>query len=150
MTSTDIASQALALAQRAADDLAIRKTLARLARAQDDRDRDSYKTCFTERVMLKEAVVVPDWQPREVSVDELTEMYFAAVDQVEFGHHMVFNHVIDIDGDEATCLADLFSIRAGSDGGEPTMGGGRYSLRLRRVDDEWLICERSIKLRYRL
>ena len=138
------------LLQRVADELAIRKTVARLARAQDDRDREAYKSCFTDRVMLTEAVIVPDWQPREITVDELADLYFAAATTSGFGHHMVFNQVIDIDGDTATCVADLFSIRGQGDGGRWIMGGGRYALTFRRVGEDWRICERAIRVRYRL
>jgi hypothetical protein len=74
--TTDQDATTRALLQRVADELAIRRTIARLAHAQDDRDRDAYKTCFTDRVMLTEAVIIPDWQPKEVSVDELRPSAF--------------------------------------------------------------------------
>lgn len=141
-----------AMVRRIWDELSIRKTIARLARAQDDLDRDAYKTCFTDRVMLTEAAVVADWTPKEISVDELAEMYFSQIEKLEFGHHLVFNHVIDVDGDEATCLADLFAVSARQDGGDTknSMSGGRYSLKLRRVGEQWLIYERAVTMRYRL
>lgn len=128
-----------------ADELAIRRTLARLSRAQDDKDREAYLTCFTDRVFLRESVVIPDWQPREVSVGELAELYFAEVDKVVFAHHIVTNHIVDVSGDEATCLADLWCVSAPKEGdGRSTGLGGRYDLKLRRVGDEWRISERSI------
>ncbi|WAL68773.1 nuclear transport factor 2 family protein [Amycolatopsis cynarae] len=132
--------------QRVADELAIRRTLARLSRAQDNGDREAYKTCFTGRVLLTKSVVIPDWQPRELPIDELADLYFAQVGKFKFAHHLVSNHVIDIDGDEATCLADLYCVFAEGDGEglRSSSLGGRYDLKLRRVDGEWLISERSI------
>ncbi|WP_186382441.1 nuclear transport factor 2 family protein [Amycolatopsis rhizosphaerae] len=131
--------------RRVADELDIRRTLARLSRAQDDGDREAYKTCFTDRVLLTKSVVIPDWQPRELSVDELADLYFAEVGKLKFAHHLVSNHIIDIDGDEATCLADLYCVFAeDGDGLRSSSLGGRYDLKLRRVDGEWLISERSI------
>ncbi|MTD54636.1 nuclear transport factor 2 family protein [Amycolatopsis pithecellobii] len=134
------------LVQRVADELGIRRTLARLSRAQDTVDREAYKTCFTERVLLAATVVIPDWEPREVSVDELADRYFAEMDKYIFGQHFVTNHIIDVDGDEATCTADLWCVSALRDGADPRVTGlgGRYDLKLRRVGGEWRICERSI------
>lgn len=132
--------------RQAIDELGIRRTLARLSRAQDTVDREAYKTCFTERVMLTATVVIPDWQPREVSVDELSDRYFAEMGKYAFGHHLVTNHIIDVVGDDATCTADLWCVSAPREGDAPraTGLGGRYDLKLRRVGEEWLICERSI------
>lgn len=132
--------------QQVADELAIRRTLARLSRAQDDPDREAYKTCFTDTVLLTESVVIPNWEPREVPVAELAELYFEQVDKYVFGHHIVTNHIIDIDGDNATCLADLWCVwseRDDPDGRSKSLGG-RYDLGLRRVDGQWLISKRSI------
>ena len=55
------------------------------------------------------------------------------------------NHVIDIGGDEATCLADPYGVWAAAAGDQLRSSslGGRYDLKLRRVDGEWLISERS-------
>jgi hypothetical protein len=134
------------LLQKVADELAIRRTLARLSRAQDDEDRPAYKACFTEKVLLTESVVIPDWQPRELPVDELADLYFEQMSKYSFGHHLVTNHVIDVYGDEATCLADLWCVYAERDDPDRRSGslGGRYDLKLRRVGNEWLISERSI------
>ena len=149
---SDQSTRALALVQQVADELAIRRTLSRLAQAQDDRDRDKYKTCFTDKIMLTEAAVIPDWTPQEVSVDQLAELYFAEIDKLDFGHHLVVNHVITIDGDQATCDADLFAVAAQSEGEDrkTSMAGGRYALKLKRVGDEWRIYERAVRMRYRL
>ncbi|MFJ8749965.1 nuclear transport factor 2 family protein [Streptomyces sp. NPDC102441] len=134
------------LLQRVADELAVRRTLARLSRAQDDEDRQAYKTCFTSKVRLTRSVVIPDWQPRELAVDELADLYFEQIGKYTFGHHLVTNHIIDVDGDEATCLADLYCVWAERNDpeGRSSSLGGRYDLKLRRVDGEWLISERSI------
>lgn len=134
------------LLQKVADELGVRRTLARLSRAQDDEDREAYKTCFTDKVLLTESVVIPDWQPRELPVDELADLYFEQMSRYSFGHHLVTNHIIDVNGDEATCLADLWCVYAHRDDpdGRSESLGARYDLKLRRIDGEWLISERSI------
>jgi hypothetical protein len=142
------------LTQRVWDELCIMRRLATLARAQDDMDRETYKSCFTDRVLLTEAVLFPDWEPREIPIEELADMYFSAVEKrpCDGRQHMVFNHVIDVRGDEAVCEADLHAINVIVDG-ERTQSsalGGRYRLKLRRENDTWLICERAIRERYRI
>lgn len=140
------------LLRRVADELEIRQLVARLARAQDDRDRDTYRGCFTDRVLLTEAAMTSGWEPREISVDELADMYFTSTEHVEFGHHMVFNLLISTDGDRATCGADLFAVASRQAGGDSviSMTGGRYDLGLRRSAGRWLICERAMRVRYRI
>jgi hypothetical protein len=148
MADTPMTGQALA--QRAVDELAIMRTTARVARAQDDRDPVAYRKCFTDSVFLHEAVIIPNWTPQEISADELTRLTMESLGKLDIVHHMVFNHVIQVDGEEATCEADLFGV-SGLIEGETTSTsqlGGRYVLRLQRHGGEWLIRERSIRRRY--
>ena len=141
-----------AMAQRAWDEICIVRTLSRVAHAQDNLDPVAYRACFTDRVMLREALMFPNWQPKEIPAEELTEMTFAVLSKIDAVHHMVFNHIIDVDGDEASCVADLHAISVLNDGDDTlsSTSGGRYHLRLRREKGEWLICERAVRQRYRL
>ena len=96
-----------------------------------------------------------DWEPKEISSDEFTRMTFDRLRQSDggkrAGHHMIFNHIIDVDGDTATCDADMYalSVREDETGTSSAAAGGRYLMRLVRRENAWLICERSVKLRYR-
>ena len=140
-----------AMAQRVWDELCIRKVIARVAHAQDNLDRETYKTCFTEVVLLTDSVMFADWKPKEISIEELTDMYFKGLEKFDAGHHIVVNHIIDVDGDEATCIADLYGIAVLKEGQEfeTSSLGGRYSLRLRRVAGDWRIYQRAVTVRYR-
>jgi hypothetical protein len=51
---------------------------------------------------------------------------------------MVVNHVIDVDGDSASCRASVF-LTAGT----AIVSVGRTTDELRRVDGSWLIARRS-------
>lgn len=139
------------MARLAYDEMCIRRTMARVAHAQDDLDPVAYRKCFTDMVMLSSAVMFPNWTAKEIPADELTRMTFEKLGGADAGHHMVTNHIIEIDGDQATCHADLYAISVLTDDAETTSAtmGGRYFLRLRRQGDDWLIYERSVKLRYR-
>jgi hypothetical protein len=139
------------MAQRACDELAIMNLLARLARAQDDLDLAAYKRCFADRVLLTAAAAVPDWSPKEIPVEELAEMIFATISRYDAGHHMICNPIIDVDGDEASCLADFHAVATLIEDGQTAsaFAGGRYVVRLRRQRGDWVIFERSAQVLYR-
>lgn len=140
------------LAQRAWDHVSIIGTLSRVAQAQDSLDPVAYRKCFADRVLLKEAPMFPGWTEKEISGDELTAMSFASLGKMDAGHHMVFNHIIEIDGDDASCVADLHAVSILHDeAGVPATAtvGARYHLRLRREKDMWVIYERAVRPRYR-
>ena len=144
-----------ALAQRAWDEVSIVRTLSRVARAQDDLDPAAFRACFADKVLLTATVMFGDWEPKEISADEFTRMTFERLGQSgggkRAGHHMIFNHLIEVDGDSATCDADMYalSVREDDNGASSAAAGGRYKMRLVRRGGAWLICERSVKLRYR-
>lgn len=145
-----------ALARRASDELSIMRTLSRVARAQDDLDPAAFRACFADTVLLTATVMFGAWEPKEIPADEFTRMTFERLRQAEdgstrAGHHMIFNHLIDIDDDTATCDADMYavSVREDANGATSAAAGGRYLMRLVRRGNAWLICERSVKLRYR-
>lgn len=152
---TETPSSDETMARRALDELAIMRTLSQVARAQDDLDPAAFRACFTDRVFLPATTMTDDWEPKEVSADELTRMVFERLRQANkgdhAGHHMIFNHLIDIDGDAATCDADMHALAVREEGGTAStaMAGGRYLMRLIRQDGRWLIRERTVKLRYR-
>lgn len=138
-----------AVTDRMIDQLDIMRTLSTLAQAQDDLDREAYLSCFTETVLLTQAAVFDDWEPTELPASELADKYFAELEKYDSGQHLVANHLINVDGDEATCRADLYATAVRTEGGHTRNAfvGGRYNLKLRRVDGRWLIFERGVKTR---
>ncbi len=143
---------AATMAQRAWDEVAIIRTLSQVAHAQDDLDYQAYRSCFTDKVQLTAAVMIPDWQGGEIDTHDLAMHYFDQTARFDAVHHMVFNHLIDVDGDGATCVADLHAVSVLIEEGEARSFtfGGRYFLRLRRSGDKWRIFERSITPRYQI
>jgi hypothetical protein len=141
-----------ARAQRAWDEMAIINTVSRVAHAQDNFDREGYLGCFADKVLLTHSVVFPNWTPRELPAKELVDTYFEVMSGYDGAHHLVSNHLVKVDGDAATCEADLFCVCWMNEDGVQTdcSIGGRYFLRLRRISGQWRIWERSIKQRYLL
>ena len=140
------------MAQRAWDEVAIIRTLSQVAHAQDDLDYAAYRSCFTDKVQLTAAITIPNWQGGEIDAHDLAMQYFDQTARFDAVHHMVFNHLIRLDGDEATCVADLYAVSVLIENGEARSFalGGRYFLRLRRLEDGWKIFERSITPRYQI
>lgn len=143
---------AATMARRAWDEMVIVRTLSQVAHAQDDLDYEAYLRCFTEKVNLKAAVMIPDWKGGEIDAHDLAMHSFDHLARFDAVHHMVFNHLIEVDGDESTCVADLYALSVLIEDGEARSYaiGGRYDLRLRRVGDGWRINERSIVPRYQI
>lgn len=133
------------------DRMSIMQTVSRLAQAQDDRDFHAYESCFTETILIDQPMI-PHWQPKRMSAKEWTEMGVSRLRQFDVTHHRLFNHVIEIEGDEARCVVDLDATHLLTVEGETRQWdlGGRYHLRLKRVGSEWLISERALKVRYQL
>lgn len=136
----------------AADRAEIIELVSRVARAQDDLDPVAYRNCFTEMVWLEAAVMIPDWKPGEIAAYELTRITFATLAQAKSVSHLVTNHIVETNGDEGHCAADLLAVTIGERDGETVTAfmGGRYDMRLRRTADGWRIREREVVIRYRI
>ncbi len=139
------------IAQRAWDELAIIKTVSKLGNAQDNRDFAAYRSCFTETILIDQPGI-PGWKPKRMSADEWTNTGLPVLACFDLTQHRLFNHIIEVDGDEATCTVDLDAIHLIKEGDQTKLWEvvGRYTLRLQRVGDRWLICERAPKVRQEL
>jgi SnoaL-like domain len=140
------------MAQHAYAQLAIMKTLAKLAHAQDNRDIDGYAACFTEMIVIDQPMV-PGWKPVRMPAKEWASIGIPRLARFDATHHRLFNHVIDIEGNQASCIVDVSAMHVLTvDGEKRTWSvGGRYHLRLnRQPNGDWLICERALRIRYQL
>jgi ketosteroid isomerase-like protein len=140
------------MARSAYAQLAIMKTLSKLAHAQDNHDVDAYAACFTDMIVIDQPMV-PGWKPVRMAAREWANIGVPRLARFDATHHRLFNHVIDIEGDEATCIVDVSAMHILTvDGEKRTWSvGGRYHLRLaRQSNGEWLISERALRIRYQL
>lgn len=131
------------------DRASIIQTLSRLAQAQDDRDFAAYESCFWESVLIDQPMI-PNWKPQRLSAREWTRTGLTRLCGFDVTHHRLFNHVIDVEGDDAGCIVDLDATHLITIDGETRRWdlGGRYHLKLKRAGDRWLISERALKVRY--
>jgi ketosteroid isomerase-like protein len=105
----------------------------RYAAAIDQRDASRYRSCFTDEVDIETSGTHIEAGPAE----EWVELALRAVGVFEGTQHVITNHLITLDGDEADCIATLQAQHWNADA--TVVVGGRYTARLRRTGSEWRI-----------
>jgi hypothetical protein len=136
---------------RLSDVLAIMKVVSTLAQAQDDRDFDKYRSCLTDEIFVEQYPGEENWTPRTVSADEWVRGVLETLSSYEVTQHRLFNHVIEVAGDDATCVVDVTAVHKQLQGAVPVDGYtlvGRYSLKLRCEEGQWRIWARSLEYRF--
>lgn len=133
----------------AMDELAIRKLVARLAQATDDRDEAAYRSCLDDTVTVGHAEEDASVVPAATYAHDAIRRAAAT----SWTHHKLFNPVIDIApaGDRATASIDVVVEMSRPDSGgrqRRTTIGGRYRLGFVRTDGEWRIDRRAMRQRY--
>ena len=96
-------------------------------------------------------VFLPDATARlgsssQSGIEEIIERVSTTLARFERSQHMVGTHLIEIDGDTATCRCYLQAQHIRPAGEEPPLltVGGRYEDRLVRTADGWRIAHRTL------
>jgi 3-phenylpropionate/cinnamic acid dioxygenase small subunit len=118
------------------DEESIRQTLARFGRLLDERRFEAWSELFCEDGGFGTTA------GRSEILSRMLTGELATMSDL-FRKHATVNITIEVDGDRATAESDLllFERRAGLPW---DMRFGRYTDRLRRVDDSWLIEHRQL------
>ena len=126
--------------QKILDRQAISDTVIRYATGIDMRDWEAYRSCFTDEVEID----FTSWgggEPSTMRGDDWTAGVRAGLSGFSATQHISTNHVITIDGDEATCVSYMQAQHylPNAEGDNTLTLGGYYTNTLVRADDGWRI-----------
>ena len=87
-------------------------------------------------------------EKQQVKADDLIEQWKNFLGSMEATQHMITNHVIDLNGDRATCRAHFRAqhILHNRNGGSHWMPSGTYLFELEKVDRNWKISSIILKM----
>ena len=122
------------------DRLAILELIGNLALLLDARDWGALERLFTNPVHLDRTSLFGG-EPETLSPAELVEGYRQTLGKLDAVHHLITSHVISLDGDEATCAANMMGthVLANNSGGPIWTVGGRHDYKFKRTADGWRI-----------
>ena len=122
------------------DRLAILELIGRLALSLDGKDWGGLERVFTDPVHVDRTSLFGG-EPLTLSPAELVEGYRQALGNLDALHHLITCHVIKVDGDQATCAANMQGthVLANASGGPIWTVGGRHDYQLERTADGWKI-----------
>jgi hypothetical protein len=123
-----------------ADRVAILELIGRLALTIDGRDWNALGQLFTDTV-YHDRTSLTGGEPTTLGVAEFVDGWRQTLQKMDAVHHQITNHVISLDGDQATCVANMQGthVLANASGGPMWTVGGRHDYELRRTPDGWRI-----------
>jgi hypothetical protein len=126
--------------ESAADRLAVIETCTRMAWHADARDWDALGQVFADDVRL-DYTSLQGGQPTTVSRDQLVQSWAGLLGNLAATQHLVTNHLVTVDGDQAVCTAAFQATHVLADTyGDPIWTlGGTYRFELGRDGSTWRI-----------
>ena len=131
------------------DRLAIVELIGRLSLTIDAKEWDAMGQLFTDTV-YHDRTSLTGGEPYTAPVAQFVEGWRQTLQKMDAVHHQITNHVISLDGDQATCAANMQGVHvlANASGGPMWTVGGRHDYQLRRTPDGWRIAGLTFTLQW--
>jgi hypothetical protein len=122
------------------DRLAIIELINRVALALDAKDWNGLGQLFTETVHT-DRTSLTGGEPETVALADFVAGWRATLENLDAVNHLITGHVVELDGDEATCANNMQGIHvfANDAVGPIWTVGGRHDWGLKRTADGWRI-----------
>ena len=122
------------------DELEVTRVVSSMGLRTDARDWQGVEELFADQVDVDYSSLN---QGDAVSVTpaELVSGWQENLERLHATQHLIGSHVVNVDGDSATCACNVIGthVRPNAAGGHLWTVGGRYDIRLRRVEQRWRI-----------
>jgi len=131
------------------DRLAILELIGRLSLTIDAKDWETMGQLFTDTV-YHDRTSLTGGEPYTAPVAQFVEGWRQTLQAMDAVHHQITNHVISLDGDQATCAANMQGthVLANASGGPMWTVGGRHDYQLTRTPDGWRIAGLTFTLQW--
>jgi SnoaL-like domain len=131
------------------DRLAILELVGRLSLTIDAKDWDAMGQLFTDKV-YHDRTSLTGGEPYTAPVAQFVEGWRQTLQAMDAVHHQITNHVVSLDGDQATCAANMMGthVLANASGGPMWTVGGRHDYQLTRTPDGWRIAGLTFTLQW--
>lgn len=116
----------------------IRRLTAEYAHGLDARDLELFEGVWADDAQWQPSPTF-DWCRGKEEILAMAEKIFSGVART---HHLVTNHIIDIDGETATGMSDMLSENLAPDG-QWSRAVAKHQDRYVRQDGRWVIAHRS-------
>jgi hypothetical protein len=133
----------------ATDRLEILELTSKLGLLVDAREWQALRSLFTDPVEV-DYTALNGGEPQSPRPSDLVDGWRRALEPLASTQHLIAGHVIELDGDRATCAANVQATHVlASAIGDPTFTlGGRYDIALRRTQEGWRMCGLTLTVQW--
>jgi hypothetical protein len=129
--------------------LAVAEDMSRRGMLVDARRWDQLEALFTDPVDV-DYTSLNGGEPQTLRPAELVGGWRQLLSRLDATQHLIGNHVVTLDGDEAACAANVQGthVLANHSGGPVWTVGGRYDTALRRTAAGWRIAALTLTVQW--